>query len=398
MSRSLAALRDAHWLTQDRVAAFTRVLLVVLVGFAAMIPWAEPTMKVGQDFAAFWTSAGLALEGRSADAYGEPERAAVAALLGPGRHPAFFYPPPALFLWLPFALLPFAAALALWVTATGAAYATAMRAILKGGSIVPAVAFPAVAVCALFGQNSLFSAALLGGSAVTLDRYPLAAGLFIGVLAYKPQLAFLAPLVLISARRWQAFVAALATTLVLIAAATIAFGIDAWVEFFSTLSDAGAWNAGGAPGFDKFASPYAAIRLLGGQTNMAWLVQLLTAAAAITALVLTAWKRPGGSAEIAVLVAATGLCVPFLGNYEMVIFAIPGAWLISTAVANGWLPYERVALALLYASPLIIIPASANGVPLAPLADVALTIFVIRRIRHLPRTRPQPPAVSTKSR
>jgi glycosyl transferase family 87 len=398
MSRSLAALRDAHWLTQDRVAAFTRVLLVVLVGFAAMIPWAEPTMKVGQDFAAFWTSAGLALEGRSGDAYGEPERAAVAALLGPGRYPAFFYPPPALFLWLPFALLPFAAALALWVIATGAAYATAMRAILKGGSIVPAVAFPAVTVCALFGQNSLFSAALLGGSAVTLDRYPLAAGLFIGVLAYKPQLAFLAPLVLISARRWQAFVAALATTLVLIAAATIAFGIDAWVEFFSTLSDAGAWNAGGAPGFDKFASPYAAIRLLGGQTNMAWLVQLLTAAAAITALVLTAWKRPGGSAEIAVLVAATGLCVPFLGNYEMVIFAVPGAWLISTAVANGWLPYERVALALLYASPLIIIPASANGVPLAPLADVALTIFVIRRIRHLPRTRPQPPAASAKSR
>ena len=115
---------------------------------------------------------------------------------------------------------------------------------------------------------------------------------------------------------------------------------------------------------------------------MAWLVQLLTAAAAITALVLTAWKRPGGSAEIAVLVAATGLCVPFLGNYEMVIFAVPGAWLISAAVANGWLPYERVALALLYASPLVIIPASANGVPLAPLADVALTILVIRRIRH----------------
>lgn len=397
MSRSLAALRDAHWLTPDRAVAFTRVLLVVLVGFAAMIPWAEPTMKVGQDFAAFWTAARLALDGRSGDAYGEPERAAVAALLGPGRYPEFFYPPPALLLWLPFALLPFAAALVLWLAATGAAYAAAMRAVL-GGSIVPAVAFPAVVACALFGQNSLFSAALLGGSAVTLDRYPLVAGLFIGVLAYKPQLAFLAPLVLLSARRWQAFVAALATVLVLIAAATVAFGIEAWVKFFGTLSDAGAWNAGGAPGFDKFASPYAAIRLLGGSAHAAWLVQFLTAAAAVTALVLAAWKRPGGSAEIAVLVAATGLSVPFLGNYDMVIFAVPGAWLISAAVANGWLPYERATLALLYASPLIIIPANANGVPLAPLADVALIILVIRRIRYLPQSPPPRPAASAKSR
>lgn len=389
MSRFLAALRDADWLTPDRALAFTRVLLVVLVGFAAMIPWAEPTMKVGQDFAAFWTSARLALDGRSADAYGEPERAAVAAVLGPGRYPALFYPPPALLLWLPFALLPFAAALALWVAATAAAYATAMRLIVKRGSIVPAIAFPAVTVCALFGQNSLFSAALLGGSAVTLDRHPLVAGMLIGVLAYKPQLAVLAPLVLISARRWQAFAAASATTVVLLAAATVAFGIDAWLGFFSTLSDASAWNAGGAPGFDKFASPYAAVRLLGGPTHVAWLVQLLTTAAAVAALVLATWKRPGGSAEIAALVAATGLCVPFLGNYDMVIFAVPGAWLSSTAVANGWSPYERVALALLYVSPLIIIPASANGVPLAPLAEVALTILVIRRIRHLPRSRPQ---------
>lgn len=382
----IAALRDAHWLTQDRVIAFTRVLLVVLVGFGAMIPWAAPSMNVGQDFVAFWTSAKLALDGRVGDAYGEPERAAIAALLGPGRYATFFYPPPALLLWLPFALLPFLTALALWVTATGAAYATAIRAILRGGSIIPAIAFPAVTVCALFGQNSLFSAALFGGSAVTLDRYPVLAGLFIGVLVYKPQLAILAPLVLLLARRWRAFAAASATALVLIVGATMVFGIDSWAAFISSLSQAAAWNAGGVPGFDKFASPYSAIRLLGGSTNLAWLVQFATAAAAITALVVTSWKRPGGSAEIAILVVATGLCVPFLGNWDMVIFAVPGAWLISEAVAHGWLPYERVALALLYASPLIIIPASVNGVPLAPLAEAALAMLVVRRIRYLPRS------------
>ena len=385
MSRFRSALADARWLTPDRAVAFTRVLLVVLVGCAALIPWAVPTMKVGQDFAGFWTAAGLALDGRAVDAYGDAQRAALAALYGPGRYPAFFYPPPALLLWLPLALMPFAAALALWLTATAAAYAAAIRALLKRGSIIPALAFPAVAVCALYGQNSLFSAALLGGAAATLDRYPLLAGVFLGALIYKPQLAVLAPLVLLAARRWQAFAAAAVTALVLIAAATFAFGIDAWAAFAGGFPDAAAWNAGGAPGFDKFASPYAAIRLLGGSEHLAWLVQLPAAAAAAAALVFAAWKRPGGSAEIAVLVAATGLCVPFLGDWEMVIFAVPGAWLIAAAFADGWLPYERVALALLYLSPLLIIPASSHGAPLAPLAAAALLILVIRRIRHLPR-------------
>jgi hypothetical protein len=103
-------------------------------------------------------------------------------------------------------------------------------------------------------------------------------------------------------------------------------------------------------------------------------------------LVVTTWRRPGGAAEIALLVATTGLCLPFLGNYDTVIFAVPGAWLISEAVAKGWLPYERAILAALYVTPFLMIPAGPNGVPLAPIAVGALTLSVIRRIRHLPRS------------
>jgi hypothetical protein len=382
MSGSLAALRDAHWLTRDRVTVFTRVLLLVLVGFLAIIPWAAPAMNVGHDFAAFWTAARLALDGHAARAYGEAERAAMAALFGPARYAPLFYPPPALFLWLPFALVPFAAAAALWLAASGAAYALAIRALLKG-AIIPALAFPAVTVCALYGQNSLFSAALLGAVATTLERFPLVAGAFIGVLVYKPQLAILAPLAFIAARRWRAIAAAAATVLLLAAGATLAFGIDAWTAFIRVLSEARAWNATGAPGFGHFASPYAAIRLLGGSSDLAWLVQAATAAAAIAALVVTAWKRPGGAGEIALLVAATGLCVPFLGVYDMAIFAVPGAWLIAEAVAKGWLPYERTVLAALYIAPLIIVPASVHAVPLAPLAELALLVLVLRRMWRL---------------
>lgn len=292
--------------------------------------------------------------------------------------------PTSLLFWLPFALVSFATAAFIWIAATGAAYAAAMRAMLKGGSIVPALAFPGAWICALFGQNSLFSAALLGGSAATLDRYPAIAGVLLGCFSYKPQLALLAPLVLILTRRWRALAAAIATTLVLVLATTAIFGIEPWIKFVGVLPEAKAWSLDGRPGFEKFVSPFAAIRLAGGTSNTAWLIQLMAAAIAISVLVLVLRRRPGGAAEIALMVAATGLCVPSLGSYEVVILAIPGAWLIAQALAQGWLPYERIALAALYLTPFVMVPAAANGVQLAPLACAALVALVARRILHPP--------------
>lgn len=378
----VSALREAEWLTADRVTAFTRVFLLLFIGCIAIIPWAAPTMDVGPDFAAFWTAAKLALEGRAGDAYGDAGRAAVAALFGQKTYAPFFYPPTSLPFWLPFALVSFATAAIIWIVATGAAYAAAVRALLKGGSVVPILAFPGVWVCALFGQNSLFSAALLGGSAVTLDRYPVIAGALLGCFSYKPQVALLAPLVLILTRRWRALAAAAATTLVLVVAATACFGIEPWIKFIAVLPEASAWSLGGEPGFEKFASPYAAIRLAGGSSNTAWLVQVAAAAVAISVLILVLRKRPGGAAEIALMVAATALCVPSLGSYEVVILAIPGAWLIAHALAHGWLPYERIALAALYMTPFAMVPAGANGLQLAPIAAAVLMALVARRIRQ----------------
>ena len=129
----VSALRDAEWLTTDRVTAFTRIFLLLFIGCVASIPWFAPTMDVGHDFAAFWTAAKLALEGRAADAYGDAGRAAVAALFGQNSYPPFFYPPTSLWFWLPFALVSFATAAFIWIAATGAAYAAGLGAKLKGG-------------------------------------------------------------------------------------------------------------------------------------------------------------------------------------------------------------------------------------------------------------------------
>jgi hypothetical protein len=290
-------------------------------------------------------------------------------------------------MWLPFALVPFTAAAAIWVGGTAAAYAVAIRAILNSRFLAPALAFPAVLVCALYGQNSLLSTALFGAAAVALNRYPVLAGACIGCLAYKPQLALLAPLALASAGRWRAFIAATITTAGLVGVSTAAFGVKTWAAFIATLPDAEAWNANGVSGFEKFASPYTAVRLLGASETAAWVVQGIIAALAIAALVALMRRRPGGRAEMAAMVTATGFCVPFLGQYDIVIFAVPGAWLVSEATRTNWLPYERGTLGLLYVAPLAIAAAMVHGIPLAPVALVVLSILVTRRILRAPLLR-----------
>jgi len=362
----------------------TRILLVMSMGLAASLPWSAPSIQVGRDFAAFWTAARLAVVGHAADAYGNPTREALAALFGPGTYAPFFYPPIALLVWAPFALLPFAAAAAVWVGATAASYVVAIRTILGRRSYVPALAFPAVMIAALYGQNSLFSAALFGGAAATLEQYPVLAGGMIGCLAYKPQFAVLAPFALASAGRWRALFAAAITALGLTGLSAIAFGVPAWMAFVAALPGAQAWNANGIAGFEKFASLYTAVRLLGGSDNAASTVQGLSIALATIALVALTRRRPGGVAEIAILVTATGFCVPFLGQYDLVIFAVPGAWLVSEATRTHWLPYERATLALLYVAPLAIFAGMPNGIPLAPVALTLLALLVLRRILQAP--------------
>jgi hypothetical protein len=384
---ALSILRDARWLTAARVAAVTRILLVFVIALAVSMNWTVPDMQVGHDFGPLWAAARLVLGGHPADVYGEPVRAATAALLGPKSHWPFAYPPTALLLWLPFGLVSFAAAVAIWLGGTAIAYGAAMRALLDRRAIVPALAFPAVAICALYGQNGLFSAALFAAAAALLGPRPVLAGIVIGCLAFKPQLAVLAPLALIVAGRWRAVAGAAVTLAALVGVSAAAFGTASWTGFFAVMGEVQGLNARGESGFDKFVGLYPAARVLGASEAMAWIVAGLGAAAAVVLLVAALRRRPGPVGEIALLVAATGLCVPFLGEYDLVILAVPGVWLVSEALRAGWLPYERVGLALLFALPLVIRTAAMDGIPLGPVALALMALLVLRRVFAAPGDR-----------
>lgn len=78
-------LRDALWLTADPAVAASRILLAILVGLFASIPWTVPTMRVGWEFAAFWTASRLALAGCSATRVMAGERQADGRSLRRGK-------------------------------------------------------------------------------------------------------------------------------------------------------------------------------------------------------------------------------------------------------------------------------------------------------------------------
>src|SRR5436305_707287 len=63
------------------------------------------------------------------------------------------------------------------------------------------------------GQNAYFTAALLAGGLLVLDRRPVIGGICFGCLAYKPHMAMLVPFALAASGRWRSFAAAAAAAI-----------------------------------------------------------------------------------------------------------------------------------------------------------------------------------------
>jgi hypothetical protein len=390
MRRLLAPLREAAWLTAERATIAGWMLLAGLVLIAAVLLGTSRDginregVPLGGDFTCYFTASWLALREKAALAYDHAAmRAAQIEVLGGdyGFLP-FFYPPLWLLLCLPFALVPYAVAHAAFVGGTALACWRGLRALHpQRWAVLPLLAFPAFWTNATYGQNGFLSAALLAGAVRHLDGRPALAGVCFGLLAYKPQLGLAVPLALAVTGRWRVFAAAAATVFCFAAAATLAFGAGIWAEW---LGSAGIGRIGmerGAVQFERFASWFGAVRLAGGGVGSAYAVQAIVAAGAAALLVSSLRRRPGARAEGALLVACTPLLTHYTLEYDLVILALPMAWLMAEAVRGGFLPWERFGLAVVFMLPMLNFAlASATGIQLLPLATAVVFLLVARRV------------------
>ena len=376
----LAWLAEAPWLDHRRLDRYPK-LFCAIFAIAAVVWLAmgdgllDPKGKpIGTDFVAFFSASTLALEGKAAAVYDGSAIHAAERTAVDGDATGFFpwfYPPTFLMVVLPLALLPYGWALAAWLGTTLLGYLAVIRRIAPAPEALwLAVAFPAVLVNLGHGQNGFLTAALMGGALLVLDRRPFVAGALFAALAIKPQLAILVPVVLIAAGHWHALMAAAACVAASAGLAWALFGTDTVAAFLANAAIAREFLEGGAVGWHKLQSVFAAVRLMGGDLTISYAVQGIAAVAAVAATIWV-WRQPTTVAiKGAALVTATLLATPFYYDYDLVLLALPIAWLGWDGYRSGYHSWEKSMLAFAWIWPLI---ARQSGLVL----DVSLTPLVL---------------------
>ncbi|MEI6202857.1 MAG: glycosyltransferase family 87 protein [Enhydrobacter sp.] len=281
----------------------------------------------------------------------------------------FLYPPIWLLMLLPLGAIAVGKTYAAFMTAT-AAIATALEGWRDWPGWLAVVVSPAAAWVVLSGQNTFLSLGLFYGGLHLLPRAPIAAGVLLGLLAYKPQIWVLVPLALLAARQWKTLAVTLATVAVLALTSLALFGLDFWRGFFDAARIASS-AAATERMFDQMhvqmTTLLAAARMAGLSTGVAGLLQIAGALLAVAA-VWFAFRRHGpGTAQTAVLAAATFLVSPYTLNYDLLLLMPAVVALHRRGAAQGFLPGERILHALLWLLPTLGWMLNQLGLPVIPL-------------------------------
>lgn len=384
------ALASGDWLTAQRIHAYSLILLgLALLALAALFATSQGlndyhNRPLGTDFSNVYAAGKYVLNGKPAAPF-EPALQHRKEQEIFGEKTPFYgwhYPPFFLFLAAALALLPYLAALGIWQLSTLALYLVAIRAILPHRhALLAALAFPAVLINLTHGHNGFLTAALIGGGLYLLNRKPVAAGILLGLLVYKPQFGVLIPLALAAGGYWRSFLAAAATVIILCAASYFAFGAEVWIAFRESMTfTREIVLEKGDTGFHKIQSVFAAARLLGGSVTLAYTLQAVVMAAVAVSIVWL-WRRAAAfPLKAAALIAGSMLATPYLLDYDLMIAAPAIAFLVGHGLATGFRPYEKTLLALIFIAPLLTrAVAEQIFLPLGLFAIIALFILVLRR-------------------
>jgi arabinofuranan 3-O-arabinosyltransferase len=333
------------------------------------------------DFVNVWAAGRLVLDGTPALAYDwDIQKKVELAVLGQDfvGYFAWHYPPPFLFVAAFLAQFPYAVAFIGWMTISIVPYLAVVRGIVgRPFGLMLAVALPMVFSNTLVGQNGFLTAALIGGTLYLLPVRPVLAGICLGLLSYKPQYGLLFPLVLIAAGHWRAFVSAAVTVVALAFVSWLAFGTEAWKAFFHWMPRfSQAFLSEGQAAWWKLQSLYSLLRFLGCGEQFAWAVHWVFTAAVATTLVLMWRSHVPYTLKAAALAAGTLLITPYLFMYDVMVLAIPVAFLVRLGLNSGFRPYELPALALALA---LIVTFIFTGSPGGLGATVIVAGLVLRR-------------------
>lgn len=336
---------------------------------------------IPSDFVNVWAAGHLVLQGHPALAYDWPAHKAIEELAVGHSFDGYFgwhYPPMFLFFAATLALFSYVGGYLAWLLATFPAYVIVVRQITgeRAGYLL-ALAFPAILSNFIVGQNGFLTAGLIGGALLTIERRPVLAGIFVGLLTYKPHLGLLFPIALIAGQHWRVIASATITALLIAAASWLAFGTETWIAFVQSIPHTSqAFLSDGWANFGKLQTIFGLARALDAPENIAWTLQGGLALAAAIAVALIWRSKLPFDIKAAALGAGAMLATPYLYTYDLVVLAVPLAFLYRLGRRAHFLNYEAGAIVLACA---LIASFPFVSMPVGFAAVLIVAALVIRR-------------------
>ncbi len=381
---------EAHWLTRRRMVSYARICVVVF--FMGMVAWVAASKKrvdpmgkpLGYDFITYWAAGKMAWAGRAAEAYSVPAIARVEHGVVPGSDAVFaWYYPPAFFLVaMPLALMPYLLGFGVFGAGTLAGYVAVFRRVARGGEAMWCLAgFSGVWLNFAQGQNGFLTGALAAGAVLALEDAPVGAGVLIGLLAVKPHLALLFPVVLIAVRAWKTLVVSMVTAVVMTGAGVAVAGAGTLTACVGSLGTARRLLEDGSLPWAKMPTVFASLRLLGVPVAGAYAVHGVMAAAAAWA-VWRVWRESKDTGmRGAALMTGTFLMSPYVFDYDLAWMAFPIAWMGVAGLRDGWKKGEREVLAAAWLLPFCMAPLGTTlRVQPGAVVMMAMLWCVVRRV------------------
>jgi len=173
--------------------------------------------------------------------------------------------------------------------------------------------------------------------------------------------------------RWRVIAGAASVVVAMAAASALAFGGETWRAFFAGISpaltfDGAAWG--------KLQSAFGLVRALGGGETMAWTVHIAVALIAACVVGLLWRSRVAYEIKAAALGTAVPLATPRLLAYDLVILAVPIAFLFRLGRTRGFLKHE---LAGIGSACLLILIYPFVEAPVGFAAALVIAALVLRR-------------------
>jgi alpha-1,2-mannosyltransferase len=289
--------------------------------------------------------------------------------------------PPTLFLYItPFGLFPYWIAKLVWSAITLAFFLFMLWRIVPGvRTIIAAFSLYPVFVNVSLGHNGFLTGGLFASMLLTIEDRPWLAGVFIGLLSYKPQFGILIPVALLASRNWRALASAAISAIAFAIVAAMAFGFASWIAFAHALADRATVVADAASGTIWLCSIFSLLRDVGVSPRLAFAAQAIIILITGT-IVWRLWRRP-----FPLAVRAAGLCIgaviasPHVYPYDLTILLVAAAFM----VRNGLTDFEKKCLFALWAGalPLLLLRQFGGGVIL--ISYTAMISLVLRRSAQL---------------